>query len=330
MDVVSTTRNADEQAARERFRASRIFVAGHRGLLGSALVRALCRDGCVDVRTAERGAVDLREQSAVRGWFDRERPEVVFLAAGRVGGIAANAARPAEFAYDNLLIQANVIDAAWRAGARQVVFFASSCMYPKLCPQPMREEHLATGPVEPTNVAYAAAKHAGLETLRAYARQYGLGAVCLLPANLYGPGDNFDPEAGHVIPALLGRFHAAKLARAESVTLWGTGSPEREFLHADDCAEAAVWLSARFASLDVTNVGGGEACTIAQLAEAVRDVVGYEGRVEFDTSRPDGMPRKHLDSSRLQALGWRPARALRDGLAQTYHWMLDSGVAARG
>ncbi len=310
-------------------RASMVFVAGHRGLVGGALVRALDRAGYSRVVTVGREALDLREQADVRAWFERERPEVVFLAAGRVGGIVANDTYPADFARDNLLIATNVIDAAWRSGARKLVNFASSCMYPRRCEQPMREEMLLTGPLEPTNAAYAAAKIAGVEMVRGYARQYGFDAINLLPANLYGPGDNFDPAAGHVVPAMLGRFHDAKRAGAPSVVVWGTGRPEREFLFVDDLADAAVFLSETLRSPEVLNVGSGEGCTIGALAEAVRDAVGYEGRIEFDTSRPDGMPRKLLDSTRVRALGWSPRTSLREGLARTYAWMLENAQRGR-
>lgn len=313
----------------EASRASKVFVAGHRGLVGGALVRALGRAGYSRVVTAGRETLDLREQADVRAWFERERPEVVFLAAGRVGGIVANDTYPADFARDNLLIAANVIDAAWRSGARKLVNFASSCMYPRLCEQPMREEMLLTGALEPTNAAYAAAKIAGVEMVRGYAKQYGFDAINLLPANLYGPGDNFDPAAGHVVPAMLGRFHDAKRAGAPSVTVWGTGRPEREFLFVDDLADAAVFLSETRRSPEVLNVGSGEGCSIAALAEAVRDAVGYEGRIEFDTSRPDGMPRKLLDSTRVRALGWSPRTSLREGLARTYAWMLENAQRGR-
>ncbi len=313
----------------EASRASKVFVAGHRGLVGGALVRALDRAGYARVVTVGRETLDLREQADVRAWFERERPEVVFLAAGRVGGIVANDTYPADFARDNLLIATNVIDAAWRSGARKLVNFASSCMYPRLCEQPMREEMLLTGPLEPTNAAYAAAKIAGVEMVRGYAKQYGFDAINLLPANLYGPGDNFDPAAGHVVPAMLGRFHDAKRAGAPSVTVWGTGRPEREFLFVDDLADAAVFLSESLRSPEVLNVGSGEGCSIAALAGAVRDAVGYEGRIEFDASRPDGMPRKLLDSTRVRALGWSPRTSLREGLARTYAWMLENAQRGR-
>ncbi len=313
----------------EASRASKVFVAGHRGLVGGALVRALDRAGYARVVTVGRETLDLREQADVRAWFERERPEVVFLAAGRVGGIVANDTYPADFARDNLLIATNVIDAAWRSGARKLVNFASSCMYPRLCEQPMREEMLLTGPLEPTNAAYAAAKIAGVEMVRGYAKQYGFDAINLLPANLYGPGDNFDPAAGHVVPAMLGRFHDAKRAGAPSVTVWGTGRPEREFLFVDDLADAAVFLSESLRSPEVLNVGSGEGCSIAALAGAVRDAVGYEGRIEFDASRPDGMPRKLLDSTRVRALGWSPRTSLREGLARTYEWMLENAQRGR-
>ncbi len=312
----------------EASRASKVFVAEHRGLVGSVLVRALGRAGHARVVTVGWEALDLMKQVAVCARFERERPEVAVLAAGRGGGIVANDTCPADVARDNLLIATNVIDAAWRSGACKLVKFASSCMSPRLCEQPMREEMLRTDALEATNAAYAAAKIAGVETVRGCAKQYGFDAINLLPANRYGPGDNFDPAPGHVVPAMLGRFHDAKRAGAPSLTVWGTGKPERELLVVDDLADGAVVLSETLCSPGELNVGSGDGCSIAALARAVRDAVGYEGRIESDASSPDGIPHKLLDSTRIRALGLSPRTLRREGLARTYAWML--GNTQRG
>ncbi len=302
-----------------------IFVAGHRGLVGSAIVRKLHADGHTRVLTCTRAQLDLCDQRAVDAWFARERPAYVFLAAAKVGGIHANNSRPAEFIRDNLIIQCNVIHAAHQHGARKLEFLGSSCIYPKLAPQPMKEEHLLTGPLEPTNAPYAIAKIAGIEMCDAYRRQYGLNAISLMPTNLYGPNDNFDLESSHVLPALIRKFHEAKVAEAATVSMWGSGSPRREFLHVDDLAAASVFLMNSYDGREIVNVGVGEDVTIRELGEMVRDVVGFTGRIEWDSSKPDGTPRKLLDVSRLHALGWKAKIGLRQGLESTYAWFVEHG-----
>jgi GDP-L-fucose synthase len=309
--------------------SSRIFVAGHAGLVGSALVRRLHALKCERLLLRTRHELELRDQASVRTFFERERPEYVFLAAARVGGIQANATRPAEFIGDNLAIQTNVIDAAWRCGVKKLLFLGSSCIYPKHAPQPMREECLLTGPLEPTNEWYAIAKIAGLKMAAAYRRQYGFNAISAMPTNLYGPGDNFDLANSHVLPALLRKFHEAKLAGAAEVAVWGTGTPRREFLHVDDLADALVMLMQRYSDEAPVNVGSGEDISIAELAALIGDVVGYPGRLVFDASKPDGTPRKLLDVSKLGTLGWRPTIALRDGITGTYRWYQEHGPKAR-
>lgn len=299
---------------------SRIFVAGHRGLVGSAIYRRLEADGYRNLVVRSRAELDLRDQKAVEVFFATERPEFVFLAAAKVGGILANSTDPAGFLRDNLLIEVNVIDAAWRYGAKKLEFLGSSCIYPKFAPQPIREEHLLTGELEPTNEAYAIAKIAGLKMAQAYCQQYGFRAVCLMPTNLYGPGDNFDLETSHVLPALMRKFHEAKERGAAEVVIWGTGTPRREFLHVDDLADAALYLMLHYDNPGIVNVGVGEDVTIRELAELLQRVVGYQGRLQFDSSKPDGTPRKLLDVSRLTALGWRPRIKLAEGIAETYRW----------
>ncbi len=307
-----------EQA--QRLQDSRVFVAGHRGLVGSAIVRRLEKLGCRNLLVRSRSELDLREQAAVENFFREHRPEFIFLAAAKVGGILANATRPAEFLRDNLAIQTNVIHAAWAHGARKLLFLGSSCIYPKLAPQPIKEEYLLTGPLEATNEAYAIAKIAGLKLAAAYHAQYGFSAISLMPTNLYGPGDNFDLETSHVLPAMIRRFHEAKISGAPSVTLWGTGTPRREFLHVDDLADAACFLMENYDSPDLLNAGVGEDLTIADLAALVARIVGYSGRIVFDSSRPDGTPRKLLDVSRIHALGWHARIPLEQGVASTYEW----------
>jgi len=307
---------------------SRIFVAGHNGLVGAAIVRELRRQGYENLLLRSRRELDLCRQADVERFFEEERPEYVFLAAAKVGGIWANNSRPAEFIYDNLAIELNVIHSAWRSGVRKLEFLGSSCIYPKLCPQPMREEYLLTSPLEPTNEAYAIAKIAGIKAAQAYRRQYGFQAISLMPTNLYGPGDNFDLESSHVLPALIRKFHEAKIARAEEVVVWGTGDPRREFLQVDDMASAAVFLMLNYEEPEIVNVGTGEDLTIRELAEIVAEVVGFEGRLVFDPSKPDGTPRKLLDVSRADALGWRAAISLRDGIRGTYRWYLESTAGA--
>jgi len=304
----------------QRLQDSRVFVAGHRGLVGSAIVRRLEKVGCRNLLFRSRGELDLCDQSAVDEFFREHRPEFVFLAAAKVGGILANATRPAEFLHDNLAIQTNVIHAAWAHGARKLLFLGSSCIYPKLAPQPIKEEYLLTGPLEATNEAYAIAKIAGLKLAAAYHAQYGFSAISLMPTNLYGPGDNFDLQTSHVLPAMIRRFHEAKISGSPSVTLWGTGTPRREFLHVDDLADAACFLMENYDSPDLLNVGVGEDLTIADVAALVARIVGYSGRIVFDSSRPDGTPRKLLDVSRIHALGWHAQIPLEQGIASTYEW----------
>jgi len=307
-----------------------IYVAGHRGLVGSALVRRLATLGCTDVRLATRAELDLTEQAAVRAWFAAQRPAYVFLAAAKVGGIHANDTYPAEFIAENLSVQLNVIDAAWRHGTRKLQFLGSSCIYPRLAPQPLTEDALLTGPLEPTNEWYAIAKIAGIKLCQAYRRQYGFDAISLMPTNLYGPGDNFDPENSHVLPALLRRFDAAAKASAPEVTLWGSGTPRREFLHVDDLADAAVFLMQHYSDAGIVNVGVGTDVSIAQLATLVAKATGYRGTIHWDTSRPDGPPRKLLDVGRLTALGWQARIPLDQGIAQTLHWYRAQQGTLRG
>ena len=305
----------------------RIYVAGHRGMVGSALVRALTRRGVADVATRTRAELDLTDQAAVRAFFAAERPRAVFLAAAKVGGIHANDTYPAEFIAENLAIQSNVIHEAWRAGVQRLLFLGSSCIYPRLAPQPMAEDALLTGPLEATNEPYAIAKIAGIKLCESYNRQYGTDYRSVMPTNLYGPGDNYHPENSHVIPALIRRFHEAKVAGAPEVAIWGTGTPRREFLFVDDMAEACLhvhdlapeaWRARTQPRLSHLNVGTGEDVTIAQLAAAIGRVTGYAGRIAFDPSKPDGTPRKLLDVSRLAALGWRASTPLEAGLAVAY------------
>ena len=309
-------------------RQAPVFVAGHRGLVGSSILRRLEADGFSDLRTVGRDALDLRDQAAVDAWFDVERPRYVFLVAGTVGGIHANSTRPAEFLYDNLMIHSTVVQAAHRTGVDKLLYLGSSCIYPRHADQPITEEALLTGPLEPTNEGYALAKIAGIKLCETYRRQYGDDFISAMPTNLYGPGDNFDLEGGHVLPALMRRFHEAREAGAASVTVWGTGTARREFLHVDDLADACLFLMDRYSEAGHVNVGTGVDLTIRELAETVRDLVHPEGELVFDTSRPDGMPRKVLDVSRLTDLGWTATTSLAEGLADTYRWYLEA--AERG
>jgi len=299
---------------------SRVFVAGHRGMVGSAIVRRLQALGCRHVVVRKRSELDLCDPAAVNQFFLECRPEFVFLSAARTGGILANSIRPAEFLYDNLAIQTNVIHAAWKHGSKRLLFLGSSCIYPRLAPQPIKEEYLLTGPLETTNEAYAIAKIAGLKLAAAYHSQYGFSAISLMPTNLYGPGDNFDLESSHVLPALIRRFHEANVSAVPEVTLWGTGAARREFLHVDDLANAACFLMENYDTPELLNVGVGEDLTIAELAALVARVVGYKGRIAFDPSRPDGTPRKLLDVSRVHTLGWRAQIPIESGIASTYEW----------
>ena len=305
-------------------RSAPLFVAGHRGLVGSAIVRRLKDEGFTDLRTVGRDDLDLRDQAAVDAWFDAERPRYVFLVAGTVGGIHANSTRPAEFLYDNLMIHGTVVQAAHRTGVDKLLYLGSSCIYPRQATQPITEEALLSGPLEPTNEGYALAKIAGIKLCETYRRQYGDDFISAMPTNLYGPGDNFDLEGGHVLPALMRRFHEARLAGDDSVTVWGTGTARREFLHVDDLADACLHLMDHYSAPGHVNVGTGIDLTIRELAEAIRDLVHPDGALVFDTSKPDGMPRKVLDVSRLAALGWTASTPLSDGLAATYDWFLEA------
>jgi GDP-L-fucose synthase len=309
---------------------SRIFVAGHRGLVGSAVVRRLEDVEGQQVLTATREQLDLRDQAAVTYWFKANRPDYVYLVAGTVGGIMANSTRPAEFIYDNMMIHATVVHAAHLYKVKKLLYLGSSCIYPRECQQPMREEHLLSGLLEPTNEAYAVAKIAGIKLCQAYRKQYGDDFISAMPTNLYGPNDNFDLTSSHVLPAMIRKFHDAKIAGAREVTLWGTGTPRREFLHVDDLADACVFLMDRYDGADHINVGTGEDLSIRELAEMVRDIVYPEAKLVFDTSKPDGTPRKLLDVSRLHALGWKHRIGLRQGIASTYEWFLDHLTAVRG
>jgi GDP-L-fucose synthase len=306
---------------------SSILVAGHRGLVGSALVRRLQREGFSRILTASRDQLDLRDQSAVNYWFRANRPEYVLLAAGTVGGILANSTRPAEFIYDNLLIHATVVHAAHVYGVKKLLYLGSSCIYPRDASQPMTEAALLAGPLEPTNEPYAVAKIAGIKLCRAYRVQYGCDFISAMPTNLYGPGDNFGLASSHVLPALMRKFHDAKMAGASEVTVWGSGRPRREFLHVDDLADACVFLMRHYDEADHVNVGCGEDLTIQELAEQIREVVYPGARIRFDASKPDGAPRKLLDVSRLHALGWRHRISLGEGIASTYRWFLENPSA---
>jgi GDP-L-fucose synthase len=308
---------------------SRIYVAGHRGLVGSAMLRALQSRGYENLVVRSRQELDLTEQLAVRRFFDSIRPEAVIMAAARVGGIQANNSHPAQFIRDNLLIQDNVIDSACRAGVQKFVFLGSSCIYPKLAPQPIKEEYLLTGPLEPTNEWYAIAKIAGVKMCQAFRREFGFNAISLMPTNLYGPGDNFDLQNSHVLPALIRRVHEAKLRDDPSVSIWGSGTPRREFLHVDDLADAVLYLLHRYDAEPIVNIGWGEDVTIRELAEHIVSVIGYRGALIFDPSKPDGTPRKLLDVGRLNELGWRPKIALRPGIEQTYAWFTEHFEDAR-
>lgn len=299
---------------------AKIYVAGERGLAGSAIRRALDARGYKNIVSAPRATLDLRDAAAVERFFAAERPEYVFMAAAKVGGIVANDTYPADFIRDNLQIQTNVIDAAHRHGTAKFCFLGSSCIYPRLAPQPLEESSLLTGPLEPTNQWYAVAKIAGIKMCQAYVRQYGWNAISVMPTNLYGPGDNFDLNTSHVLPALLRKFHTAKETGAPSVTIWGSGMPRREFLYVDDLADALCFLMDRYDSPEIINVGCGEDITIAELAALIREIVGFRGELEFDRSKPDGTPRKLLDVGKTAALGWRPRTKLADGIAATYEW----------
>ena len=309
---------------------ARVFVAGHRGLVGSAVVRRLEDEAFSQVLTATRGQLDLRDQAAVNYWFRANRPEFVILVAGTVGGILANSTRPAEFIYDNMMIHATVVHAAHLFPVKRLLYLGSSCIYPRECPQPMKEEHLLSGTLEQTNESYAIAKIAGIKLCQAYRTQYGCDFISAMPTNLYGPHDNFSLTSSHVLPALIRRFHDAKDEGRGEVGVWGTGSPKREFLHVDDLADACVYLMRHYDDAEHINVGTGEDLTIRELAEMVRDIVHPEAQLVFDPSKPDGTPRKLLDVSRLHDLGWRHKIELRDGIESSYRWFLENRERARG
>jgi GDP-L-fucose synthase len=302
-------------------RNKRVWVAGHRGLVGSALVRRLASDGCT-VQQAPRERYDLRARADVDRWMGEARPHAIFLAAARVGGIHANDTRPADFIYDNLMIQSNVIEAARRYAVERLLFLGSSCIYPRLAPQPISEDALLTGPLEPTNQWYAVAKIAGIKLCQAYRRQYGCDFIAAMPTNLYGPGDNFDPLSSHVVPALMGKAHRAKHENAATLTVWGSGRPRRELLHVDDAADGLVFLMQHYFGDEPINLGSGQEVSIAALARLVCRVVGFGGALVFDPAKPDGTPRKMLDGSKLAAMGWRARTGLEEGLAETYRWFL--------
>jgi GDP-L-fucose synthase len=315
-------------------KTSKFYVAGHRGLVGSAIVRRLRAEGYENLLLRTRAELDLTQQGTVADFFADENPDYVFLAAAKVGGIVGNSTFPADFIYENLAIQNNVIHSSWKAGVKRLLFLGSTCIYPKLAPQPMKEEHLLTGPLEPTNEPYAVAKIAGITMCRSYNRQYGTSYLAAMPTNLYGPGDNFDLQNSHVLPALIRKFHEAKEAGSSTVTVWGTGSPLREFLHADDLADACVFLmnlpDEKYRSLladpqapALINIGSGEEISIADLARLLKKVVGFRGEIVFDSSKPDGTPRKLSDVSRLHGLGWRHRTGLEEGVEGVYRWYLD-------
>ena len=298
---------------------SKVFVAGHKGLVGSAICRRLQSEG-VEAIVAPRSQLDLIDQHAVDTWFQQHEIDQVYLAAAKVGGIHANQTYPADFLHENLVVQSNVIHAAWKNGVSKLLFLGSSCIYPKLAAQPMAEDSLLTGPLEPTNEWYAIAKIAGIKMCQAYRKQYGFDAISIMPTNLYGPGDNFDLQNSHVLPALIRKFHEAKESGADSVEIWGSGKPRREFLHVDDLADACVFLLKNYSSPDIVNVGWGKDISIGELAQLIRRIVGFPGSLEFDPTKPDGTPRKLLDTSKLSGLGWQPKIMLEAGIASTYDW----------
>ncbi len=309
-------------------RDAKIYVAGHRGLVGSATVRKLESAGFANIIVQDRTTLDLRDRDRVDEFLRASQPDFVIAAAAKVGGILANQHYPADFIFENLMIQTNLIDASYRAGVRKFVFLGSTCIYPKMAPQPLKEDYLLSGPLEPSNQSYAVAKIAGIEMCQAYSRQHGFGATCLMPTNLYGPNDNFDLETSHVLPAIIRKAHEAKMAGQRSITIWGTGTPLREFLHVDDLADAIVFCLGRASDGQILNVGAGEEISVGALARLTCDVVGFEGEAVFDISKPDGTPRKLADISRMEALGWKPTIGLREGIEQTYRWFLNN--VARG
>ncbi|WP_020154095.1 GDP-L-fucose synthase [Caldibacillus debilis] len=303
---------------------SKIYVAGHRGLVGSAIVRKLREKGYQNLVYRTRKELDLRDKNQVDEFFEREQPDYVFLAAAKVGGIVANNEYPADFIRDNLMIQTNVIDAAYRNGVKKLLFLGSTCIYPKFAPQPLKEEYLLTGELEPTNEPYAIAKIAGIKMCQSYNRQYGTKYISVMPTNLYGPNDNFDLHTSHVLPALIRKFHEAKENNAPYVEVWGTGTPRREFLYSDDLADACIFLMKNYEGNEIINIGVGKDISIKELAEKIKNVVGYQGEIKFDTSKPDGTPRKLVDVSRINALGWKASISLDEGLQKVYQWFLEN------
>lgn len=299
---------------------NKIYVAGHRGMVGSAIVRKLSQEGFTNIIERSSAELDLRNQQSVNDFFAKEKPQYVFLAAAKVGGIVANNTYRAEFLYDNLLIESNIVDAAYKNGVKKLLFLGSSCIYPKLAPQPLKEEYLLTGLLEPTNEGYAIAKIAGIKLCEAYRDQYGCNFISAMPTNLYGQGDNYHPQNAHVIPSLIRRFHEAKINKAPVVTIWGSGSPLREFMYTDDLADACFYLMQNYNDKLFINIGTGEDLTIKELASQIKEIVGYEGELAFDTSKPDGTPRKLMDSSRLHAMGWKHKTSLAEGLRKAYQF----------
>jgi len=305
---------------------SKIYVAGHRGLVGSAIIRKLENLGFTNIITRTSKELDLRDQKKVEKFFEHEKPDFIFLAAAKVGGIQANNDSPANFIYDNLMIQTNVINSAHKYGAKKLLFLGSSCIYPKMCSQPIKEEYLLTGALEPTNDSYAIAKIAGIKMCKSYNKQYGTNFIACMPTNLYGPNDNFDPITSHVLPALLRRFYEAKKNNKENVTVWGTGTPYREFLHVDDLADASIFLMQHYAGNDIVNIGTGIDLTIGDLAKKIKATVGFEGKLIFDTSKPDGTPKKQLNIDKIKNLGWEPKIPLDEGLKDTLNWCLENRI----
>jgi GDP-L-fucose synthase len=303
---------------------ARIYIAGHAGLAGSAILRRLKKDKYTDIITRTRDELDLTRQADVEGFFKKERPQFVFLAAAKVGGIQANISYPAQFLYENMAIQGNVIHSAYLCGVKKLLFFGSACAYPAQSPQPIKEKYLLSGYLEPTNEAYAAAKIGGIKLCQAYSRQYGVNFICAMPANIYGPGDNFDPGESHVIPALLKKFHAAKLEKADSVNIWGTGKPLREFIYVDDLSGACIFLMEHYNEPEIINIGTGKEVSVRDLAYLIKDIAGFKGKIIFDAKSPDGAPRKVLETSRLMNLGWQAKTTLKDGIKKTYKWYLDN------
>ena len=308
-------------------KGKRVWVAGHRGMVGSAIVRRLEQEDC-EVLTVGRDTVDLANQAQTSEWIMKNRPQAVFLAAAKVGGILANDTRPAEFLYDNLMIESNIIDASYRAGVEKLLFLGSSCIYPKFAQQPIKEDALLTGSLEPTNEWYAIAKIAGIKLTQAYRKQYGCDFISAMPTNLYGPGDNFDLNSSHVLPALLRKAHEAKILGEKEIVIWGTGTPRREFLHADDCADALVFLMKHYSDDSHVNVGSGEDISILDLAKLICDIVGFEGHLKHDLTKPDGTPKKLMSAERLREMGWQQRLTLDAGITNTWHWYLSTSIGA--